>query len=197
MFMVGGGGGAGLFLAARDPNRYMSEWARRGADFVVLGQGTEAFVLHYIPIISIDFAPISLLRLQSASEIAYGPKVVAVSGGRDDSRLFEFVRFSEILIANFELPINDNQSTHIFLGGGAGIHHLDFEEHSATLVGYRAQLGVGLLQQKLRVDGLVAVDIVRGESERQQTWASGETGAFLLDYTSIHADAVLHFNLVP
>jgi len=196
MFMIGGGGGMGLFAAARDPNRYMTEWARVGADFIVLEQGTQEFVLHYIPQISIDFAPTPWLRFQSSSEIGYGPKVVAVTGGRDESHVFEFVRFSEILLANLELPVNERGTTHAFLGGGACIHHLDFEEHSVTVPGFRAQLGIGLLQEKLRVDGVVAFDYVRGESKRIHTWSSGETGPFVLDYTSVHVDAVVHFNLV-
>jgi hypothetical protein len=194
--MIGGGAGMGLFVSTRDPNRYMTEWAREGADFVVVAQGTQQLILHYIPQISVDFAPTPWLRIQSSSEIGYGPKVVAVTGGRDEAYVFEFVRFSEVAMLNLELPVNERGTTHVFLGGGAGIHHLDFEEHSVTAPGFRAQLGVGLLQEMLRVDGVIAVDYVRAESKRDHTWRSGESGAFVLDYTSVHLDAVLHFNVV-
>jgi hypothetical protein len=196
MFMMGLGGGAGLFVSARHPNRYMTDWAMRGSDYVVLQQGTQEFVLHYIPQISLDLMPVRWFRLQSSSEIGYGPKAVVVSGGRDSSHLFEFVRFSEVVVANFELPVNTLGTTHGFLGVGGGVHYLDFEEHSAVVPGFRAQLGIGLLQEKLRVDGVIAVDYARGESDRTQTWNSGETGPFVLDYTSVHVDAVLHFNVV-
>jgi hypothetical protein len=195
--MAGFSLGFGLFLAARDPDRYMLDEARRGADFVVIEQGTAELVLHYIPAISLDFSPFPWLRLQSASEIAWGPKVVTVYGARQQTRLFEFVRFSEIGILNLELPVNERKTAQAFLGVGVGVHHLDFEEHSATAPGYRAQLGFGLLQDAVRVDGVVAVDYVRARSDRERTWLSGETGPFVLDYTSIHLDAVIRYNLVP
>jgi hypothetical protein len=195
--MAGFSLGFGLFLDARDPNRYMLDEARRGADYVVLEQGMAELVLHYIPAISLDFAPFPWLRLQSLSEIAWGPKVVSIYGPRAQTRLFEFVRFSEIGLVNLELGVNERKTAQAFFGVGIGVHHLDFEEHSATAPGYRAQLGFGLLQNTVRVDGVVAVDYVRARSGHEHTWLSGETGSFTLDYTSIHLDAIIRYNAVP
>jgi hypothetical protein len=195
--MAGFGFGFGLFLASRDPDRYMLDEVRRGVDYVVAEQGPTGLVLNYVPSISLDLSPSPWLRLQSSTEIGYGPKIVTIAGAREEARLYQFVRFTEVGLVNLELPVNERKTAHAFFGVGVGIHHLDFEEHSVTTPGYRAQLGFGLLQQKVRVDGVVVVDYVRGTSERERTWLTGETGPFVLDYTSVHVDAVVRFNLVP
>lgn len=194
--MVGFGFGFGLFLAPRDPDRYMLDEARREVGFYVNDEGATGFVLHYVPSVSVDFSPFPWLRLQSSSELAWGPKVVSIAGAPEKARLYQFVRASELGLVNLELPVNEKRTVQGFFGAGAGVHHLDFEEHSVTTPGYRAQLGFGLLEKSVRVDGVVVFDYARARSKRDRSWLSGETSAFVLDYTSLHVDAVVHFNIV-
>jgi hypothetical protein len=125
-----------------------------------------------------------------------GGDPVTVYGDREGSRTFTFSRISETLVANLEVPANAAGTFHAFLGAGAGIHYLTFDQHTAVVPGFRAQLGMGVLQQQIRVDGLLGFDYVRGKSERDQTWLNGETTTFELDYTSVHLSAVLHYNVL-
>jgi hypothetical protein len=195
--MVGAGAGIGIFLKPRDPNRYTKAWAQALGPFVdVVEDGSEKFLLHYIPQFSLDFAPFSWLRLQSSSEIAAGGATVNVDGNRNGSRTFVFVRMSEVVVVNLEVPVNAARTTRAFFGAGGGAHYVTFEQHQALVPGFRGQLGFAILQQQVRVDGVLAFDYVRGSSERNQTWLDGRTTTFELDYTSIHLNAVLHYNVL-
>jgi hypothetical protein len=198
MFMVGGGAGMGVFLKPRAANRYARDWAQSLGGFVIVAEdGSEKFLFHYIPQFSLDFAPFSWLRLQSSSELALGGATVRVYGDREGSRTFLFSRMSEVVVANLEVPVNAAGTMHAFVGAGAGIHYLTLDRHTAFVPGFRAQLGFAVLEQQVRVDGLVTFDHVRGNSKRDQTWQDGRTTPLELDYTSIHLNAVLHYNVFP
>lgn len=188
----------GVFLKPRTANRYAKDWAHSLQGFVVVTEdGSEKFVFHYIPQFSLDFAPFPWLRLQSSSELGFGGATVRVYGDREGSRTFLFVRMSEVVVANLEVPANAAGTTHAFFGAGAGAHYLSLDQHTAFVPGFRAQLGFGILQQQVRVDGVAVFDYVRGSSKRDETWHDGRTTPLELDYTSIHLNAVLHYNVVP
>lgn len=152
---------------------------------------------------SLDVSPLPWLRLQSASEVAFAGRSVRLfrdpDSDTDDGleRSFAFYRISETLVGNFEVSVNEQETLRVFLGGGGGVHHVVFEEHSALMPGGRIQLGFSLLQELLRADAVLAFDYVRGESDRVQTWRDGTSSPFILDFSSLHLDAVLHYNLVP
>jgi hypothetical protein len=196
--MVGAGAGLGVFLKPRNANRYVNDWAHSLGGYVLLTEdGSNKFILHYMPQFSLDFAPFSWLRLQSSSELAFGGATVNFYGDREGSRTFVFFRMSEVVIANLEVPANTAGTVHAFFGAGAGVHYLTLDRHTAFVPGFRAQLGFGILQQLIRADGVVAFDYVRGNSKRDQTWRDGRTTPFELDYTSLHLSAVFHYNVVP
>jgi len=198
--MLGFGLGFGVFLAPSDPNRYMRDWVRRAPPgFEPVSAEEPEFVLHYLPILSVDVGPLPWLRLQATTELAIGFNGIFVqdqSGGEAIGHEFYFTRFSEVVTANLEYPINVARTTNIFVGAGPGFHHMVFEEHSATTVGFRAQLGIGLLQEKVRADGVIGFDYVRARSDKDQAWFNGQEGRFMLDYTSLHLSAIIHFNVV-
>ncbi len=175
----------GVFLSPTDPNTYMTDWAREGADYVVVEQGTQRLILHFIPQLSIDWSPVSLLRVQSLSELGWGPKVVSVSGASEKTRVFQFIRASELLLVNLELGIDAKRI--FYVGGGPALHWLKFEEHQGTTVGGRGQLGIAFKHGSLRVDGQVAYDYAV---------ATAVLAPFELDYSSVHLDAIVHFELV-
>jgi hypothetical protein len=196
-FMIGFSFGIGALLSTQYPNRYMREWVRGSGD-VTIEEGGERLVFFVVPAISIDVSPVQWLRIQSSSEVGWAPNTITVRGDdRSDSRSFNLNRYSEVVTANFEYPVNEGKTTNIFFGAGPGIHRVSFEDHAVTHPGFRAQLGMGLLERKIRADGVVVFDYVRASSERQHMWLDGQATRFVLDYTSIHLNAVLHFNLVP
>jgi hypothetical protein len=195
--MIGFGVGIGAFLSPGDANRYMQDWTREAGPGLYIESGSGRLFLLLLPLVSIDVTPLPWLRLQSISEVAIGPETITLNGERRDSRSFSFVRYSETLVANVEYPVDEARANRIFFGLGPAIHRLRFEEHRATTPGFRAQLGLGLLEDKVRAEGLIAFDYARARSERRHTWLDGEEGRFVLDYTSLHHDAIIHFNVVP
>lgn len=201
--MVGGGGALGIFWKPRDPERYMRESALALGPSVTIEPLTDRLVLDVVLLFSVDVAPFPWLRLQSLSELALASTTVhATRVDRNgnlvtEERTFGYTRFGETVLVNWELPVNDTKTMHAFLGGGAGIHYVTFEEHTGLVPGFRAQLGLGILQQVIRVDGVIGVDYVRGKSKLDQTWLDGRTTPFILDYSSVHLDAVVRYNAIP
>jgi len=198
--MLGLGFGFGVFLAASDPNRYMRDWIRSVPGAVGIVDGSDEFVFLGLPLLSVDVGLLPWLRLQSSTEFGMGLNSVTLANEAGDevaTRGFSFGRFSEIVVANLEYPVNLAKTTQIFVGAGPGIHHLRFENHQATTAGFRAQLGIGLLQTKVRADGVIGFDYVRVPSKVEQAWSNGQVGRFVLDYTSLHLSAIIHFNVVP
>jgi len=195
-FTLGFGFGFGLFLSPTDVNRYMADWVTSRGDFVTLQEQAEKLLLFYLPVLSVDLLPVRFVRLQAASELGWGPKIAAVNNASADTRLFQFIRMSEVLTANLELPIDTQGTMELFVGGGPSLSYLKFEEHHAATAGARVQLGFVLLQKTLRVDGLVAFDYIKAHSDRLYRPPARAPRPFELDYTSLHLDAVIHFDIV-
>lgn len=198
--MLGFGYGFGVFLNASDPNRAMRDWARSVPGAVGVANDEGEFLLMQVPTLSIDVGLTPWLRLQSSSEFAIGGADVTVLNAEGDivaTRGFAFGRFSEIVVANLEYPVNEAKTTNIFVGAGPGIHYMKFTEHDVTTVGFRAQLGMGLLQKAVRADGVIGFDYVRAVAEKEHEWSNGQVGRFVLDFTSLHLSAIIHFNVVP
>lgn len=197
--MLGFGFGFGLFLNPSDPNRYVRDWAREAPAGVNPLGGTEFFV-NYLPLVSIDVGLLPWLRLQAAGEFAFSTLNVTLANENAEiveERTFGFARLSAVFTANLEYPINDARTTNIFVGAGPGVHYIKFEQLDATAPGFRAQLGIGLLQEKVRADGAISFDYARGVAQREHEWFNGQVGSFVVDYTSLIASAIIHFNIVP
>jgi hypothetical protein len=201
--MIGGGGGLGGLGNPRDPNRYIEEWVLSQTPLISLYPETDEVGLLFMLQVSLDLAPFPWLRLQSATELAYAGLSVQLFRDPDSDadagleRSFGFYRISETLVGNLEVSVNEQETLRAFLGGGGGVHHVVFEEHSALMPGGRIQLGFSLLQERIRADAVLVLDFVRGESDRVQTWRHGQSGPFMLDFSSLHLDLVIHYNLVP
>ncbi len=197
MFMLGFGAGFGLFFSPTDPNRYMTDWVTSRGDFVFLQEQAEKLVIFYLPEVSVNFSPTRFFRIQASSELGWGPKVAAVADSSGSTRLFQFIRVSEVGTVNLELPVDAARTRELFVGGGPALHYLKFEEQHATTLGFRVQLGLAILRAKLRVDGVVAFDYARARSDRLYHPPVGEPRSFELDYTSLHVDGLVHFDVIP
>jgi len=198
--MLGFGYGFGVFLNASDPERYIRDWARDVPGATGIAEGSGEFLLMHIPTLSIDVGLFPWLRLQSLSEFAVGVTDVTVvnpEGEPVSTRGFAYGRFSEIVVANLEYPVNEAKTTHIFVGAGPGLHYMKFENYDATTVGFRAQLGMGLLEKAVRADGVIGFDYVRAVAREEHEWFNGQVSSFVLDFTSLHVSAIIHFNVVP
>jgi hypothetical protein len=189
---VGFGLDWGFFLTPDGPNEYIRDWMHEQADIIIRETGTEQMLLNFVPKLAVGWSPVSLLRLQAVSELGWGPKIVTltVTGGDTNSRVFQFIRLSEGLLANIEVPVGATGNTRLTAGGGGLIHYLRFEEWRDTTFGFRVQAGVAIQSRGPRLDVLVMFDRARTLVPRP--------GAppFALDYSSLLAGGMVTFDLI-
>ncbi len=133
IFLIGPGLGLGFFFDAKSINDYIEDWqttvGKSDSDYSPLR-------LNYIPRIVFNFVPVEYVQPQILFEVGIGPKIAKKESG---TKTFHVVRGSIGGLMNFHLPIREKYS--LFVGAGALLHVMKFEERTATDWGFRGQLG--------------------------------------------------------
>lgn len=184
--------GAGFSLGFFNPggvNGYLEAY-QRDLGPTISESGFASMVVYLVPRLAVSVNLGKYVQLSALGELGWGPKVVS---SNRESRLFSFLRFSGGLLATFHLPLSVLRGDSLFLGGGPLLHHMRFEEFSATTAGMRVKAGYRLYEGIMMIEGFVAFDYARKETS--EPMGSGISRLMVLDFSGLMFGATVHFGL--
>jgi hypothetical protein len=157
--LLGGGASVGAFFPVH-VNNYIENWQNSQGDIVIRQSGETSMLLYMVPRLTATFAPIEYLQLQAVGELGWSPKIAVVTGARDASQFFNFMRFSGGALVNGNMPLTASGRFSLFVGAGAFFHYMTFESYAAAAPGFRGQFGGRYRNGRFAADVFIAYDYV-------------------------------------
>ncbi|MCP4678816.1 MAG: hypothetical protein GY854_25680 [Deltaproteobacteria bacterium] len=153
IFLIGPGFGLGFFFKPDSINDYIEDWqtiiGKSDADY-------KPMLLSYVPRVVFNFVPIEYVQPQVLFEVGISPKIAKKESGQ---KTFHLIRGSIGGLLNFHLPIREKYSA--FIGGGAFLHVMKFDERGATDWGFRGQMGFRFYKGVVVPEVFVAFDHIK------------------------------------